>query len=719
MKNFIFKNKRKLKPTIQVAQTECGLCCVRTILEAYGCHKKLTDLRQIKEPGRDGLGLTQLKELLMHMGMDVQTYKIKDLRAFEVVDFPIIAFWKGYHFVCIELFSEKYVIIMDPSIGRIKISINEFQKDFSQYILVAKPNKNFVKVKKNKLDTWKKDYIWPNNMMSLYLGLLMTSIILVIMTLSIPIFTQSLIDKSSYLNSISFVKTIELLLLAIITMIGLNTFRSYLSIKISYKFNWHLLVGAFAHTLSLPAKFFTVRSPGEVIFRLNSLTRIQDVLGITLVQTFLDIVSSIVILGYIFWSSWTLGIIIVTLIMFMFLFLIITQKYVDSATDKELREGSSVQSIQLDALASINSVKLGGYVQSYFSDWKDKLTKLLSASSHRMYLQQGIVGSVLYGMQTIFPLIILVISLYQEKLGTLSLGQVIAIQSTVSMLFNYSNTIFSTLSNIMVVERYIELSEDIFDYPIESSVRSDHIMESGNLSINNLYFQYTSDTKPALKNINLKILDGETVAFVGVSGSGKTTLAKICSSLFEPTKGDIFFSDINFQRYNLDQLRKSISYIPQEAHLHNRTIIENLKLGSQLSEEKIIELCSSLEFLSFISDLPMGYNTVISEMGANLSGGQRQRIHIARAILQNPKILIMDEATSSLDNISQSSVYTELSKLECTKIVIAHRLETILNADKIFVLRDGEIVQTGHHNDLVQQPGDYKDLFNTVIEKEK
>ncbi|HDT8194307.1 TPA: peptidase domain-containing ABC transporter, partial [Enterococcus faecalis] len=179
MKNFIFKNKRKLKPTIQVAQTECGLCCVRTILEAYGCHKKLTDLRQIKEPGRDGLGLTQLKELLMHMGMDVQTYKIKDLRAFEVVDFPIIAFWKGYHFVCIELFSEKYVIIMDPSIGRIKISINEFQKDFSQYILVAKPNKNFVKVKKNKLDTWKKDYIWPNNMMSLYLGLLMTSIILV------------------------------------------------------------------------------------------------------------------------------------------------------------------------------------------------------------------------------------------------------------------------------------------------------------------------------------------------------------------------------------------------------------------------------------------------------------------------------------------------------------------------------------------------------------
>lgn len=542
------------------------------------------------------------------------------------------------------------------------------------------------------------------------------SIVLVGITLMIPLFTQLLIDNG-FGDATSFATILGSLIIALIIMVILNFLRTYFSIKIIYRFSWHLLSGAFTRVLSLPAKYFTVRAPGEIIYRLNSLTRIQDVLGTTLVQACLDLVSGVAILVYVFWISPWLGIMILLFTLSTFAFLIIAQSYVNSATDKELHEGTNAQSIQLDAIVSINSVKLGGYVQSYIDDWKQRFRKFLNATSHRMRIQQGIIGSILSGIQVFAPLIILVTGIYMAELGLMTLGQAIAVQSIVALLFVYVNSVFTIASEALVAVRYIVLAEDIFEYPVENSRKDSKGMPSGSVSIKNLSFSYTSDSIPVIKNINLDISDGETIALVGLSGSGKTTLGKVIASLFEPTSGSIYFGGIEYDEYNLDTLRDSISYIPQEVNLHNRTIMENLKLGSQLTEAEIRELCDSLEFMKFINEFPMGYNTVISETGANLSGGQRQRIHIARVLLQTPKLLIMDEATSSLDNISQSYVYDALSKLKCTKIVIAHRLETILNADRIVVLENGCIVQSGSHEELVNIGGLYAKLFGAELEK--
>lgn len=555
-------------------------------------------------------------------------------------------------------------------------------------------------------------------MIGLYLKIALMSIILVGITLAIPIFTQLIIDNG-FGDAISFATILGSIIIALIIMVILNFLRTYFTIKIIYRFRWHILSGAFTRVLSLPAKYFTVRAPGEIIYRLNSLTRIQDVLGTTLVQACLDLISGISILVYVFWISPLLGIMILLFTLSTFAFLIITQSYVSSATDKELHEGTNAQSIQLDAIVSINSVKLGGYVQSYINDWEQRFKKFLNATSHRMRIQQGIIGSILSGIQVFAPLIILVTGIYMAELGLMTLGQAIAVQSIVSLLFVYVNSVFTIVSEVQVAERYIVLAEDIFEYPIEYSRKDSKEMASGSVSIKNVSFSYTSDSIPAIKNINLNISDGETIALVGVSGSGKTTLGKIIASLFEPTSGSIYFGGIEYHEYNLDTLRDSISYIPQEAHLHNRTIMENLKLGSKRTEAEIREICDSLEFLDFINKLPMGYNTVISETGANLSGGQRQRIHIARVLLQTPKLLIMDEATSSLDNISQSYVYDTLSKLKCTKVVIAHRLETILNADRIVVLENGCIVESGLHEELINKGGLYAKLFGAELEKER
>ncbi|MGT2801270.1 peptidase domain-containing ABC transporter [Streptococcus henryi] len=705
----------KLRPTMQISNTECGLCCVRTILEAFGYNTSLIELRQINEPGRDGLSIKQLGSILSNFGIDSKIYKIHDIIAFENLNYPLIAFWKDSHFICLESFSLKSnkVVIMDPSIGRLAISIEDFKNNFSNYILFPQKSERFESKSKEKFRLLKREYLWPKGIVHIYFKIFLVLLSIMLINLSVPLVTQALIDNLSFKNDrpiliIPFV----ILFLSFFT----NYFKTYFASQLMYKFSLHLMTEGFKRILSIPAKYFSVRTPGEISYRFNSLLRIQDILGTSFVQFFIEFLSSLALLIYIYYCSIYLGITITLIISMVLYFLYKTQFKILNLSDQEIHSGSKYQSIQLDAIVSINSIKLGGYAEKYFDDWKNNFSEYLSIVKKRIVFQQGVVGATISSLQTSIPFLVLLVSLMLVSIGYLSLGQAIALQTVVSSLFYFTSSLFNIFSNFLVSSKYIELSEDIFEYPIEKNFESSLKVKDGAIVLNDINFKYTKDSSWALENINLEIKDGETIALVGKSGSGKSTLAKIICTLFEPTSGQIVFGGQNYDNYNLTTLRESISYIPQEAHLHNRKIIENIDYGQLSDKDKLIEKCRELGFLDFIDAMPMGYDTVVSEMGGNLSGGQRQRIHIARALLSAPKILVMDEATSSLDNITQAKVYDLLSQLKCTKIVIAHRLETVLNADKIVVLDKGRIMQVGEHHEMIQEKnGIYSHLFTSNL----
>lgn len=703
--------RKKLIPTLQIAQTECGLCCVRTILEYYGFDISITELRQIEEPGRDGLSTKQLKKLLQKFNLTSNAYKINNPNAFKVIDFPVIAFWKGYHFVCIEKIENNHAFIMDPSIGRVKIDLKDFFENFSEIIIASYPNETFRKRKKSFAKRYNYRKLIPSDILNNYLGLIITSVLVIAINISIPVLTQLLID-SVQTNNYDFRYIILSIVFLGIVSGTVFYFKSVLSITLMKNFSWHLLSTAFNRILSLPSKYFTVRSPGEIVYRLNSLTRIQDLFGTSLIQLFLDIISLFAILIYLSGVSIILTGVELLFILLLFTLLINLQPKIQSTSDNELHQASLAQSIQLDAIVSINNIKLGGYKEAYKEDWASKYKKSLDYTAERMNIQQSWIGTILGMVSAFVPLVILSMALFQFSLGRLSLGEAVATQTVTSLLYNYANSIFTTFSNFSVLNRYVDLAEDIYEYPIENSGDIKYQIFKDKLVLDNVSFSYSGNNIYALRSINLKIKKGETIALVGESGSGKSTLGKIISSLFMPTIGTIYLDGISYKDYELDSFRNRIGYIPQESYLHNRSIIDNIALGCETERDEIIKKCKNIPFLDFINNLPMGYNTQISEMGGNLSGGQRQRIKIAKILIKQPELLIMDEATSSLDNVSQKYVYDELNVMNCTKIIIAHRLETILNADKIIVLESGKISQVGTHDQLITEAGGlYSKLF--------
>ncbi|CWD33185.1 lantibiotic export protein [Streptococcus pneumoniae] len=227
----------------------------------------------------------------------------------------------------------------------------------------------------------------------------------------------------------------------------------------------------------------------------------------------------------------------------------------------------------------------------------------------------------------------------------------------------------------------------------------------GRIDIKDLSFSYSKDSAPVIENLNLTIEPGQRIALVGQSGSGKSTLSKILSGLYKIDTGKILFDGVNINQIDKKILSQNLGVVPQDSFLLNRSILDNITLKNEVTSQKIEEVCKAVQIYDEIMAMPMKFNTIISEMGSNISGGQRQQIALARALINNPSIVILDEATSALDTINEERITKYIQSQDCTQIIIAHRLSTIKDADIIFVMKGGKIVESGNHKYLMDLGG--------------
>lgn len=713
------KTKRKVPYIEPLQQTECGVCCIGMILRYYKSYQTMQELREHLDVGRDGSTLLQLKQLMDKLNFTSKLYK-SSAEGLEKIKLPAILFWGNNHFVVLEKINKRYAVILDPGYGRRKVEFGELKETYSEYALSAHPNEKFIPQKKGK-SIWLDFLPIILDKKSLYIKIAIFSIISYFLTLGMPIFIQNLLDSVMIKKDLNYVKDSSIFLGAFcIVYVLFNYIKNINLIKLKVHIDKSVNSTVFGHLLKVPYKFFDIRNKADILFSANSCFVIRETFANQMINGLIDC-GAVIFISYYMYKQSALLALIAFLIFGVNLVLVgLTQPMMFEFSKYLLAEQSKVQSVQVESIFSILGIKMSAIEDDIYENWSKKYSNYLSKYNTKEKVN-NYVNTLISFIQVVSPVIILCVSISIYINGLLTIGQVMAFYSLSSTFFSLSHSVFNTWSSFINSSVYLERLGDITN--TESEADSKSLVKkdiTGDLRLENVSFAYSSKSEQVIKNVSLSIKNGQKVAIVGKSGSGKSTLAKLLVGLYLPTEGEILFDNIPLNKLDKKYLRRQLGIVPQDVSLFNKSIYDNISMcREEVDIDKVKNVCKIAKISEEIESMPMGYNTIVSEMGMNLSGGQRQRIALARAILNEPKILILDEATSSLDYINEKQVSDYFKNIGCTRIVIAHRLSTIIDSDMIIVLDNGEIIDYGSHMELLRKKGQYFKLYQANFNDEK
>ena len=725
----LFKIKSKFQPLrrtptlLQMEAVECGAASLGMILGYYHRIVPLAELRQACGISRDGSKASNILNAARSYGLQAKGFKV-DLEGLQQIVCPYIVFWNFNHFLVVEGFSKQQVYINDPASGRRTVSQQEFSEAFTGVVLVFEPGAEFEKGGKKPslwlaLSSRLRGSIW-----SLFYCIL-AGFLLVIPGLAMPTFSRIFVDqilvqgREDWLRPLIFGMFFTAILSGLLTRLQLQLLRRLkikLAMGMSSKFIWHLL--------HLPVSFYDQRFAGEISSRIQLNDRLANLLSGQLATT---VISAVMVIFYaiIMWQYDQL----LTLIgiVFVVVNLIVLQWVAQQRADTNIRlmqEQGKVSGIAIAGLQSMETLKASGLESDFFNRWAGYYAKATNARQDMNSLNQslGILPSFLSGITS---MLLLVVGGLRVIDGALTIGMLVAFQSLMQQFMQPVNQLVSLGGELQELSGNLNRLDDVLRNPTESETVNDNRRQNHNISslqpylegyieLKNITFGYNRTASPLIENFNLSLKPGQRVALVGGSGSGKSTIAKLISGLYQPWEGEIYFDAQPKNEIPPPILVNSIATIEQEIMLFAGSVRDNLTLwDTTIPDSNLMQACRDAAIHETVLSLPGGYNADLLEGAVNLSGGQRQRLEIARALVNNPSILLMDEATSALDAETEKIIDQNLRLRGCTCVIVAHRLSTIRDCDEIIVLHHGKVVQRGTHEELSKVQGHYLELINS------
>ena len=653
---------------------------------------------------------------LDYLGFDSKAVKVEDKKIDNSVSFPIIAHIQSrnnfLHYVVVHDVSNKRIIISDPESGIKKLSHKEFSEIWTGILLLIEPKKDFQK-RNEKDNSLSRFFYVLKNQKSLLFNIFLASILYTVLGIVTSFSSKFLIDyilKDKLMTTLT-VMVVGMVILEIIQML-LSIFRGYLLIFLGQRIDIAILLGYYNHVIKLPMNFFSTRKTGEITSRFSDADNINDAVAETVLTLMLDVITAVTggIIVYI-QNQYLFFVSIVILLLYVVI-VFSFKEILKKINNDVLENNSQLTSFIIQSINGIETIKAYNLEKNIQDETEFKYLKVIKSSFKRSKIYNLL--TFLSGVvELIGNTLIMWVGAIQVINGKLTLGEMMVFNTLLGYFTNPVKNLISLQPTIQTATVSADRLGEIIDLDIE---QSDEKMIpqnlKGDIEIKGLNFRYGT-RELILKNINMEIKQGEKIALVGESGSGKTTLAKLILKFYDFEKGDININNFNLKDIDNTFLRNKISYISQDMFLFNKTIKENLMLSDEIEIDDVIELSKKVNAYEFINELPQRFDYMIEENGTNLSTGQKQRLSILRVLLKKPDILIMDEATSNLDSITESAIQKTLNNPEfnMTTIIIAHRLSTIRLCDRIYVLDKGEIIEAGTHEELIELKNKYYTLW--------
>jgi ATP-binding cassette, subfamily B, bacterial CvaB/MchF/RaxB len=684
-----FSWRRKVSLVLQTEGAECGLACLAMVAAYHGYKTDLPSLRQRHSISLKGMNLMHLMQVAGRMDMSCRPLRV-ELEALKHISLPTILHWDLNHFVVLKQIKDGNVIIHDPAIGLVKMELNEASKHFTGVAVEVKPTIKFEK-------RTERQSIKLRGLMGKVRGLKTSLLQIFVLAFTLEVFgligpflTQWIVDDTLVSGDKDLLAVIALGILLLGTLkIMVTLVRSWILLYLSNTLNVQWVANVMGHLLRLPVAFFEKRHIGDIVSRFSSISAIQHTLTTTFVAGVIDGMMALVTLVMMLVYNRALGFIALGAVVLYAGLRIARYERLRVASEGQIVREARQQSYFMETVRSIQAVK----IFNRLTDRKVRFLKLVVDTTNSDIEIQRL--NITF--QTINAFIVMVEGVLILWLGsklvldrTFTIGMLVAF---IAYKDQFTSSIVSLIDKgveVWMLKLQAERLSDIVlaepePFTEQPFLNTESIKPS--IELRNIKFRYADSEPWIMQNLDLQVTAGESVVLVGPSGCGKTTLLKIMMGQLTPLEGEVIIGGVPLTQLGLDQYRNMIGAVMQDDQLFAGSLADNVSFFDNTIDQQWIEECARLAKIhDDIQKMPMGYNTLIGDMGTSLSGGQRQRIFLARALYKRPSILFLDEATSHLDVALEKEIASAVSELQLTRIVIAHRPEMIATGGRVIEL---------------------------------